>query len=375
MESADDYLLHDLPSDRQSTSKLRSYGNSNVIIDMRRSQFICLMLTFALVAVAAVVQLILLVGHYTSSSSSVGAPFTQLPRTGNEIMVCGQLYNIGTPVVLWTDPGGYDAYRTQLRFVPYNISDYKFWPNVSVDRFNLRDPNFPDSIIEEVRGGGWPLSLLQTVVDQFVIHFDQIGYSKETFNVLQDIRGLSIHFMLDVDGTLYQTLDLKEMARHATISNTRSIGIEVANIGAYQPGVWNWSQWYTTNDEGQTIMELPPDNWVRTPNFVGSPARPNLIPGNIQAQNLLQYDYTPQQYAALTKLLAMICKLFPLINVDYPRDSHGLLIPHVLTPQQWLDYQGIMGHYHVQLDKIDPGPALQWDYLISEIQNIMASFP
>jgi N-acetyl-anhydromuramyl-L-alanine amidase AmpD len=37
--------------------------------------------------------------------------------------------------------------------------------------------------------------------------------------------------MLDLDGTIYQTLDLKERASHATIANSRSIGIEIANMG------------------------------------------------------------------------------------------------------------------------------------------------
>ena len=41
--------------------------------------------------------------------------------------------------------------------------------------------------------------------------------------------------MLDLDGTIYQTLDLKEGAWHATVANGRSIGIEIANIGAYPP--------------------------------------------------------------------------------------------------------------------------------------------
>src|SRR5438094_626244 len=43
-------------------------------------------------------------------------PGALLPRAGDEIMVCGQLFHTGAPVVLWTDPGGYDAYRTERRF-------------------------------------------------------------------------------------------------------------------------------------------------------------------------------------------------------------------------------------------------------------------
>ena len=42
----------------------------------------------------------------------------KLARRGDEIMVCGQLYHTTTRVVLWTDPGGYDAYRVEPRFAP-----------------------------------------------------------------------------------------------------------------------------------------------------------------------------------------------------------------------------------------------------------------
>src|SRR5690349_8428893 len=40
----------------------------------------------------------------------------RLPRKGDEIVVCGQLFHTTAPVVLWTDPGGYDAYRVEPRF-------------------------------------------------------------------------------------------------------------------------------------------------------------------------------------------------------------------------------------------------------------------
>ena len=37
----------------------------------------------------------------------------------HEIVIAGQYFHTGAPVVLWTDPGGYDAYRTERRFVPW----------------------------------------------------------------------------------------------------------------------------------------------------------------------------------------------------------------------------------------------------------------
>src|SRR5580693_8282544 len=47
------------------------------------------------------------------------------PRTGDEIVACGQFFHTGTPVVLWIDPGGYDAYRVERRFAPFDQSDFQ----------------------------------------------------------------------------------------------------------------------------------------------------------------------------------------------------------------------------------------------------------
>jgi len=44
--------------------------------------------------------------------------------------------------------------------------------------------------------------MLQEHVVQFVFHYDVCGFSQRCFDVLHDHRGLSVHFMLDVDGTI-----------------------------------------------------------------------------------------------------------------------------------------------------------------------------
>ena len=43
---------------------------------------------------------------------------------------------------------------------------------------------------------------------------------------------------------------------------------------------------------------------IRTPNFVGHPARNFAIVGEIQGHEYRQYDLTPQQYDSLIKLTA-----------------------------------------------------------------------
>jgi N-acetyl-anhydromuramyl-L-alanine amidase AmpD len=318
---------------------------------------------------------------FASGCSSVPRAGQLESRRGDEIVAAGQFFHTGTPVVLWLDPGGYDAYRVERRFAPLEKSD---WSNSCAEvrtlktpnRYGLRAKNLTLNEIERVRGGGWDLPLLQSVVDQFVLHFDVAGTSRTCFLVLQDDRDLSVHFMLDVDGTIYQTLDLKERAWHATTSNDRSIGVEIANMGAYPVGGKNpFAQWYQTNAAGKVFMTVPKrfsQTGIRTPNFVGHPARNEPVRGVIQGDDLVQYDYTPEQYAALTKLTASLCKIFPKLKCRYPVDAAGQLIPHQLAAEALKNYGGVLGHYHVQKNKNDPGPALDWERVIGGAQKILA---
>ena len=52
------------------------------------------------------------------------------------------------------------------------------------------------------------------------------------------------------------------------------------------------------------------------------------------------------------------------MKCDYPKGKDGKLIDRVLSKQQWGEFGGVLGHYHVQNNKIDPGPAFQWDRVI-----------
>jgi N-acetyl-anhydromuramyl-L-alanine amidase AmpD len=320
-----------------------------------------------------------LTGCTPSRAKKVGVG-ERLERADDEIVVCGQLFHTGTPVVLWTDPGGYDAYRVERRFAPFERSSWEATaPEVkdlkSPNRYGLRKDPLTDEQIQRVRGGGWDLPLLQEVVDQFVLHYDVSGTSRQCFNTLHDHRGLSVHFLLDLDGTIYQTLDLKERAWHATISNTRSVGIEIANVGAYGSSEKDrFAEWYARDADGRTRITIPErfgDGGLRTPNFIPRPMRDDLIVGTVQGSELRQYDFTPEQYAALIKLTATLCKVFPKLRCEYPRDDSGKLIPVKLPDEQLAAYQGVLGHFHVQTNKVDPGPAFQWDRVIDGARKLM----
>jgi N-acetyl-anhydromuramyl-L-alanine amidase AmpD len=308
----------------------------------------------------------------------------RLQRRGDEIMVCGQLFHTTTRVVLWTDPGGYDAYRVERRFAPRDRAEPKTKDATKAasnaaergsSRDRMRTQGLTPEQQERVRGGGWDLPLLQQVVDQFVIHFDARGTSRRCFQVLQDQRGLSVQFMLDLDGTIYQTLDAKEAAFHATKANDRSVGIEIANIGAYPVDSPNaLTKWYQPDSGGRIRLVDPEAERASDPIDPAAGLRPirgEKVVGTVQGQRLEQYDLTPQQYEALAKLTATLCTVFPKIRCDYPRDEKGTLITHALPADQYARYQGLLGHYHVQTNKVDPGPAFQWERLLQDARRLM----
>ena len=303
------------------------------------------------------------------------------PRRGDEIVVAGRLVHTGTPVVTWLDPGGYDGYRVERRFAPLEAADWE--PSraavkelTTPNRYGMRRSPVLSNDVERLRGGGWDLSTLQKVVDQVVVHYDACGTSRQCFKVLHDLRGLSAHFLLDLDGTIYQTLDVKERAWHATTSNSRAVGIEIAHPGAYPPGrVDPLAEWYRPEEGGRIRVTIPPrfgDGGLRTPNFKGYTARPKLVTGAIHGREVAQYHFTPEQYRALTHLMAALCRVFPRLKCDYPRDASGRLITRALTEAELENASLVVGHFHIQANKVDPGPAFQWDTVIEGARRLLA---
>src|SRR5689334_7310697 len=84
------------------------------------------------------ILLLLCVGLSGCAGAKAGKPGRAAERMGDEIMVCGRLFHTGAPVVLWTDPGGYDAYRVDRRFV---TMDKAAWEASTGTAGPLKTPN------------------------------------------------------------------------------------------------------------------------------------------------------------------------------------------------------------------------------------------
>jgi N-acetylmuramoyl-L-alanine amidase len=315
----------------------------------------------------------------TEAPPSASTPGAIAARSGDEIVVAGQFVHTGTPVVLWLDPGGYDAYRVERRFAPLDQSSWLAIQESggfgSPNRYDERIVGLGVEDRVRTRGGGWDLPTLQRTVNQIVMHYDVAGTSRQCFKVLHDVRDLSVHFMLDLDGTIYQTLDVKERARHAGGVNDRSIGIEIANIGAYPTNsAAILDAWYQRDTNGQIRVTLPArfgDGGLRTTNFIAYPARPEAVTNTVQGELLVQYDFTPEEYAALSHLVATLCAVLPEIKCEAPRDADGKVTNHKLPDEELKSFHGVLGHYHITEQKIDPGPAFDWDKVIGDAQELL----
>jgi len=298
------------------------------------------------------------------------APAPQAAEGFGEIVACGQRFPIAAPVVPWIDPDGYSAYSTAARF-PDEVDPATAAPTGLRYRPGRETPDGTVTRRSSV-------AELAEVVDQFVLHYDACGLSRTCFKVLHDRRELSVHFLLDVDGTIYQTLDLADTAWHARQANPRSIGVEIANVGAHPPGASSpLDEWYVRDAAG-VRLRLPArfgDGDVRTPGFVGRPAREARIAGTINGRRLEMFDLTPEQYASLEALTAGLCELFPRIRPDAPRDATGAVRRDALDAAEFARFHGILGHFHVSADKSDPGPAFDWERLLRGVRARLHARP
>lgn len=162
----------------------------------------------------------------------------------------------------------------------------------------------------------------------FVNHWDVCLSSTSCQNVL-DKRGISVHFLIDNDGTIYQTLDIQHAAWHAgsARANRASVGVEISN--AYYP---KYQDWYKKNGYGERA--LIDDAWVH-----GSRLEPFM-------------DFYPQQIDALKALWKAINGATG-IPYECPINQFGSTSTKYEQDVTYGKFTGFVSHYHVSKAKID----------------------
>lgn len=160
----------------------------------------------------------------------------------------------------------------------------------------------------------------------FVVHWDACLNSAACASVLVQ-RGLSVHFCIDNDGTIYQLVDCDDIAYHAKGANSCSVGVEVSNAyyTKYQP-------WYESHGFGPRPI-----------------SHGDIANGGKLEDHLAFY---PIQERALRVLIHTVCDHYG-IPLVVPVDAHGVLetkeVPSVVSNQ----FHGVVSHLHITAEKID----------------------
>lgn len=190
-------------------------------------------------------------------------------------------------VVLWTDKGGHKA----------------------------KDENY-----KQVTG--------KRDIDLFVVHWDVCLSSRICQKVL-DKRGISVHFLIDNDGTIYQTLDTTHIGWHAGNVNSRSVGVEISNAFYLK-----WKDWYKKKGFGE--RPICKDSYVN----------------GIKLEEHL--DFYPVQIEALKALTKALHKGLG-IPLESPENFTGGQYTDTLSKARLKSFEGIVHHYHCTNKKIDCG--------------------
>ena len=155
-----------------------------------------------------------------------------------------------------------------------------------------------------------------TEIDSVVLHTTEINLAG-TLAIFQNrSNSLSSHFVIDSNGDIYEMVDTRDRAWHATYYNSRSIGIEMVGFAGH-PGTWN-------------------DNNV----------------------------------GALVDLLAWIVTAYPSIPIENPiGDAYDF-------PNDLYTGTGLVAHSQVQpWNKQDPGPYFPWTQVLNEVQARVDTVP
>ena len=161
----------------------------------------------------------------------------------------------------------------------------------------------------------------------FVNHWDVCLSSESCAKVLSR-RGISVHFCIDNDGTIYQLLDTQHGAWHAGSgkANHKSIGVEISN--AYYT---KHQDWYKKNGFGE--RPLQDGAWVH-----GRKLDPFL-------------DFYPIQIEALKALWKAVHSGLG-IELEAP-ERNGVTSTTVDSEASRGTFKGFVSHYHLTKRKID----------------------
>lgn len=256
----------------------------------------------------------------------------------DSIVIRDRAFDIGTRVHKWTEHTGFSSYDENVsRFIREDRSTIPRVRTIKGKRYSSR-PLGAESI------------------SQVLIHHtggDGNGASR-VYNTLHNQRGLSVHFVIDDDGAIWQFLDVEACAWHAGSHNGCSVGIE-CNLYPFADKRPN----YYSEKNRKRRGNLPHDVGI------------DMIHG----REIRVFQFTTRQVEACAKLAAGIwvglylvtrndrfvaAPRFPLIDGAIAKTEIEMPLSHV----------GLIGHLQCTRRKIDPA-GFPWERFEARVSEVV----
>ena len=268
----------------------------------------------------------------------------------SRIIIAGRSFPLprGVRSITFEDPGGYNFYRDSTS-------------NGDMSRKLVYDRRLKGAQVKT-------FEQLQQKVKNIVFHSDCTETSAVCYRVLVN-RGLSTHFLIDWDGTIYQAADVLHKAIHGGEVNATSVGVDVNNrLPLFRPG--------------DPVVPYESIFNGRHPEQFVDPEmkRPLSEFHEINLTRKRSYGYTDAQYKAVTALIKVLASQLPgLYNgkegavPQPPMNEKGEVVNRAIDGAK--DWNGLLGHWHVSAGKWDPGPGFDWKRIFHALRGEDNAFP
>lgn len=184
--------------------------------------------------------------------------------------------------------------------------------------------------------------------DLIVLHFTAGGTAAGAANWWSSDRGASkvaTAYVVDLDGTAYETFPPKFWAFHLGTSNSsldrRSIGIEIVNWGALRP-----------DRSDLTRLNSWPRSWSNP--FCRFDERHRYVRRQWRGEQFWM-AYPEAQIVAVRDLVALLLRQFS-IPAQIPPQQKLM----EFDPAYFATFRGVAAHHNFRSDKTDVGPAFNW---------------
>jgi N-acetylmuramoyl-L-alanine amidase len=193
----------------------------------------------------------------------------------------------------------------------------------------------------------------ETTKKKIVLHFT-MGYLKGDIATLTKGH-VSVPFVVGRNGVIYNLFSSKYWSYHLgptavggnTAMSKECIGIEISNIGPLKKIGDNLVTTYSDTDVYCSINETQ---------FY------TKLPTKYRGYEYYA-KYTDAQYNATIKLIKFLCAKYNLPKAFVAEAKRY----NVFTAQEFTNYTGIVSHVNCRTDKVDIGPAFDWNRIINGV--------